>query len=129
MSASSTTYREQYHKRRRQARQQREAIRRQALTAVTQAIPSIAASFPSIRRVYLFGSVTRPGHFHSGSDVDVGVVGATAEAYFAFWRELEATLPEWLIDVRDVSDDMHFSHQIQQRGILLYERTDSSSPS
>ncbi|HEY71679.1 MAG TPA: nucleotidyltransferase domain-containing protein [Thermoflexia bacterium] len=42
----------------------------------------MAPSYPSLRRVYLFGSVIRPGAFLPSSDIDVAVEGLDAEAYF-----------------------------------------------
>ncbi len=111
----------------RQSRQlaERERWREEALTAVTTAIPSIAARHPSVAQAYLFGSIIRPGEFRLASDVDVAVVGTTPAAYFAFWRDLEAALPNWVIDLRDITEPSFFSERIQHTGLLLYERTDS----
>jgi len=125
----TVVYRQTYQRRLAQQHQAREKRRREALTAVTAALSPIAAAFPSIKRVYLFGSIIRPGQFHEQSDIDVGVVGATAVDYFGFWRELEYKLPDWLIDLRDVGDASHFANRAKQSGNQLYERTNPSASS
>ncbi|MCZ7670228.1 MAG: nucleotidyltransferase domain-containing protein [Chloroflexi bacterium] len=76
----------------------------------------MAASVSSVQQLYLFGSIICPGQFHQKSDVDIGVVGTTAEDYFELWRQLEAALPEWLIDLRELSSASFFADRVKERG-------------
>jgi len=109
--------------------EQREQRRQQVLETVLNVAPAIIARFPSIQRAYLFGSITRPGAFHAESDVDIGVEGASAVEYFAVWRALDEAFPEIFLDVRDVVPETYFGQQVQNRGILLYEREHPHSAS
>jgi predicted nucleotidyltransferase len=122
-------YRQTFQQRHVHQYQAREERRQEALMAIMPFLSTLAAATTSIQALYLFGSVTQPGQFHLHSDIDIGIVGATAEDYFIFWRELESALPEWLFDVRDVSDDAYFSQRVKETGLLLYERTDPSATS
>ena len=108
---------------------EREAKRVYALETVTAVLPTIISQFPAIQQLFLFGSVIHSGQFHAKSDIDIGVVGTTAEDYFALWRELEAKLPEWLIDLRDVSDDSLFADTVKKTGLLIYERANKTTKS
>jgi predicted nucleotidyltransferase len=82
-------YRESW--REREARRRAEAEARRA--AAERAIQAVTPRYPGIRRVYLFGSVLRPGAFRPDSDIDVGVEGDDGHGLFDFWRELEAAAP------------------------------------
>lgn len=128
-TTQTAVYRQNFENRLVQQHAQREARRQKAKTAVLSTIPSIAAKIPSVKRVYLFGSVMENGRFHKKSDIDIAVEGTTAEAYFEFWRQAEAALPHWLIDVRDITPTSLFATRVKQTGLLIYERTDSPAPS
>jgi uncharacterized protein len=117
-------YRRSLHARLERRQTEREAARQKALAAATAVIPQLAAMWPSIERVYLFGSILRPGAFHKWSDIDVAVAGITPEAYFGFWKALEEALPNWLIDLRDIDTPSLFSDRVKQNGVLLYVRAD-----
>ncbi|HEY84523.1 MAG TPA: nucleotidyltransferase domain-containing protein, partial [Chloroflexi bacterium] len=78
---------------------------------------------------YLFGSIIQPGNFHPESDVDIAIEGATAQAYFDLWRTLEEDLPEWAIDLRDISQPSPFADLIRQTGMLIYERENPTTSS
>jgi predicted nucleotidyltransferase len=91
-----------------------------------RASPTAPRSFLACR-IYLFGSVVRPGAFRLDSDVDAGVEGADAQDYFALWRDLEREAPEWTIDLREVSGNPPFAERVRATGIPLYERESSTS--
>jgi predicted nucleotidyltransferase len=103
-------------------RQENEKLRQQARQAVSQAITEVADRYPTVQRVYLFGSVIRPGAFQAGSDVDVGIEGATMARCFDIWRDLEQVVSEWSLDVRALDAQDPFSERIRQKGELIYER-------
>lgn len=126
---SIETYRRTLQNRLHKQLEQREQRRQQVLKSMLAEAPAIIARFPSIQRAYLFGSITKTGAFHADSDVDIGVEGVSAPEYFAVWRALEEAFPEIFIDVRDVIPDTYFGQQVQNRGILLYERRHSHSAS
>jgi len=94
-----------------------------ARKSILHAIASVLPDYPEVRRVYLFGSVTHAGTFHSDSDIDVAVEGTKAEQYFELWHELGNAATEWQIDLREINQPSHFTETVQQRGELVYERT------
>ncbi len=100
-SEEMRAYRQSFQARLERRRDAQEARRQRALESVHKEAPAILARWPCVHRAYLFGSVTRPGAFHKGSDVDIAVEGVTAEEYLAVWRALERALPDWAIDLRD----------------------------
>lgn len=122
-------YRRSFRQRLAQQHSTREEARRYALAAAQAIIPQIAAAIPSVQKVYLFGSIIQPGRFHQQSDIDVAVVGSTAADYFVFWRELETALPDWVIDLRDITDESPFASRVKRTGVLFYERTNPSTTS
>jgi len=104
-------------------------MRQRALQAISKKTPAIMSGWQSVRCAYLFGSVTRPGAFHEASDVDIAVEGMTAQEYFALWRALERALPDWAIDVRDITPASPFADLVRKTGVLIYERAGSSATS
>lgn len=122
------TYRRTFRQRMQRDREEREEQRRQALRVAWERAPAILAAYPSVRRAYLFGSVTRPGAFHSASDIDIALEGTTAAEYWAVWRDLERSLPDWTVDVREITASSPFANLIHETGILIYERASSSTP-
>ena len=107
-------------------KREREAIRQQAIQAVRLAVKSILPRFPQVQRVYLFGSVIRPGAFRSLSDVDIAVEGElSAEDYFALWRELDRAVPDWQIDLVELGRDVFFADRVREAGEVIYERPNS----
>jgi predicted nucleotidyltransferase len=114
------------------ARQQQKVVdaetrRRQARAAILHALRFVLPSHPELRRIFLFGSVTREGAFHAASDIDVAVEGTNAEQYFALWHELGNVAQEWTIDLREINQPSYFTSAVQQRGELIYERQDHGS--
>jgi predicted nucleotidyltransferase len=111
-------YEQQYAER----EHRRQAAWEAALAAVRQVVPD----YPAIERVYLFGSVLLPGAMHQNSDIDVAVdTRLSAEDYFAFWRDLERAAPGWQIDLRELEEEGHFAAGVRERGMVVYERTDT----
>jgi predicted nucleotidyltransferase len=96
--------------------------RQRALESIRQEAPAILSCWPSVHRAYLFGSITRPGAFHKKSDVDIAVEGVTAEEYLALWRALERALPDWAIDLRDITAASTFADLVRRTGVLIYAR-------
>ncbi|MBM4423470.1 MAG: nucleotidyltransferase domain-containing protein [Chloroflexi bacterium] len=91
------------------------------------AVARVAGGFPAVKRIYLFGSVTRPNAFRADSDVDVAVEGAGAADYFAIWRAIEEAAPGWTIDLRDIGDSLEFTRRVRATGKMIYERVDQTA--
>ena len=106
---------------------EREERRRAALEAVGKAVRAVLSFHPRQSRGYLFGSVVRPGAFGSASDVDVAIESASAEEYFAIWRELETAAPDWTVDLRVLADSSQFAEGVRSHGTIVYERLSSDS--
>jgi predicted nucleotidyltransferase len=120
------TYRHTFQMRLQQQLEDREQLRQNVLQIVLSRVPKVIADFPSIRRAYLFGSLTHVGAYNQESDVDIAVEGASAEEYFGIWRVLEEVLSDLTVDLRDLVPDSYFGRQVCQGGVLLYERGNSS---
>jgi len=103
--------------------QQREDRRLTARQAARQAIAAIIPLYRGVRRVYLFGSITRPGAFKAGSDIDLAVEGVDMALCFDIWRDMERLLPDWSLDVRSLNNDDLFAARIRQKGELIYEQS------
>lgn len=123
-------YRRNFQARMQRQREAREIRRRQALAAVRKGAPSLMAEWPAVHRAYLFGSITREGAFHAASDIDIAIEGEIdAETYFALWHALERALPDWAIDLRDISTHSRFADLVRQSGDLIYERENTIATS
>jgi predicted nucleotidyltransferase len=121
------TYRQSFQARLERKREAQEARRQRALESVRKEAPAILSRWPCVHRAYLFGSITRPGAFHKGSDVDIAVEGVTAEEYLAVWRALERALPDWAIDLRDITPASTFADLVRRTGVLIYAREHTSA--
>ncbi len=121
-------YRHTFRQQLQRDQESRERQRLQALQAMRDKAPAILTAYPSVRRAYLFGSVTRPGAFRPTSDIDIALEGTTAAEYFAVWRDLERALPGWVMDVREITGTSPFADLIRKTGMLIYERVSSSTP-
>lgn len=126
-SAAIKTYRHTARQRAQRRFQTQEKLRQQARRVVSEAICRVLPRYPTVQRAYLFGSVTRPGAFRPGSDIDVGIEGANMALCFDIWRDLEKNIPKWLLDVRPLNDDDLFAERIRQKGELVYVRPVQSS--
>lgn len=90
----------EYHARRAASRlAAREALRERKLRQAREAIRRLAPRNPAVHRVYLFGSLLRPGRFHAASDIDVALECDDLEAETPFARALERELAT-AIDLR-----------------------------
>ncbi len=95
--------------------QQREQQRQQVLQQVLAWLQAHGAAY-GIETAFVFGSVTQPGRFHEGSDVDVGVaaiapdrqIDAIADLSMALLRDVD------IVDLRRC----HFAHRIREQGVL-----------
>ncbi|MFN9173750.1 MAG: nucleotidyltransferase family protein [Synechocystis sp.] len=68
-----------------------------------------------ITKAYLFGSVTQPSRFRSGSDVDLALETVAPEVIFAIIAELSTAL-EREVDVIELSK-CHFAEKIRRSGM------------
>jgi predicted nucleotidyltransferase len=83
----------QYYQEREARRQAESEVERQRwLQRVREVASRLAGQNPAVRRVYLFGSLVKPGRFRPNSDIDVAVECDTLEAESIFWRALEREL-------------------------------------
>ncbi len=83
----------EYHARRdAERREARETLRESKLQQARESICRIAPLHPAVRRVYLFGSVLRPGRFRADSDIDIAIECDELEAETPFARALEREL-------------------------------------
>ena len=75
-------------------------------------------------RVYLIGSLGRPGRFRASSDIDLAVVGLPPAQYFTALGKLGEVAGRDidLIAVEEATPSM--AAHITGEGILLYERTE-----
>ncbi len=115
-------YRRTFHRRAQVDFQAREKVRCWARQVVVEAISRVVPLYPSVRRVYLFGSITRSGAFRSDSDIDLGIEGADMGTCFQLWRDMEQTVTEWMLDVRSLDDDDPFTGRVRLKGEIVYER-------
>ncbi|MBA3028881.1 MAG: nucleotidyltransferase domain-containing protein [Desulfobacteraceae bacterium] len=65
--------------------------------------------------LYIFGSITRPGHFDQYSDIDIGVQGLDKYLHYRFLADLSGKLERDVDVVR--LEDCCFSEAIKSRGI------------
>ncbi len=90
--------------------------------AAVEAVAALMAHYPGVTAAYLFGSILRPGAFHSHSDIDIAVEGLAPEAYSSLWRDLEVALPHWFIDLRELPAAGSFTKLVKLTGQKIYER-------
>lgn len=121
------SYRRAFYQRVQAQFQANEQRRQQARQAVGEAIKTVIPHYPAVRRVYLFGSVTRAGAFGPDSDVDIGLEGANMALCFDIWRDLERAVPEWRLDVRSLDPEDLFAERVRQKGEPVYEQPTSDS--
>ncbi|MCC9077498.1 nucleotidyltransferase domain-containing protein [Litorilinea aerophila] len=91
------------------------------LEQVRRAVAEIAPDHPEVQRVWLYGSICRPGCFGPHSDIDLAVECQSLEAESRFWRALEQRLGRDC-DVRPLVEPIR--SEVQRYGALIYERTD-----
>jgi len=106
-----------------QERQAAEERRQAALAALAAGAPAVFARFSQVRRAYLFGSALDAGAFLAASDLDIAVDAVLdAEGFFTLWRDLEAAVPGWEIDLIELDRrDVYFADRVRETGELIYE--------
>jgi len=114
-------YRQSFQTRLKRDFEKRELRRQKAYQAIQSRLPQLVAKYQAIEAVYLFGSILRPGSFRPDSDIDIGIVGGTAEDYSTLWHELTEAFPEWTIDLRDLPANTRFTQRVIERGEKIYE--------
>lgn len=119
-------YRQSFQQRAQKRLAAHEERREQARQAARNAITIVMPRYPMVQRVYLFGSVVRPGAFRSSSDIDVGIEGADMALCFDIWRDLERTAAGWQFDVRLLESEDPFSERVRQKGEVVYEHATES---
>lgn len=100
----------------------REALRAEALQAVMAKAPQIIARYKRVTLAYLFGSILRAGAFRPDSDIDIGVADLPVSDYTPLRTDLEAALPAWEIDLRELPPNTTFTTLVKQGGRLIYDR-------
>ncbi|MGJ3251838.1 MAG: nucleotidyltransferase family protein [Elainellaceae cyanobacterium] len=69
-----------------------------------------------ITHAFIFGSVSRPGHVHENSDVDVAVESIAGDRYFMAISLLSSWL-EHDVDLIELNQ-CPFQHRIRETGIV-----------
>jgi predicted nucleotidyltransferase len=126
-SEALASYRQAFRKRTRERFLVREKHRQQAREVIVATVRIIMPQYPPVRRVYLFGSITKPGAFGPSSDIDIGIEGVGMGLCFDIWRDLEQVASDWQLDIRSLDPEDVFSKRVHQKGELIYEQpvTDS----
>lgn len=110
----------EYHARRdARRRQEREKRRQEHYRRVTAAIQDLAPRYPAVRAVYLFGSLTQPGRYRPGSDIDVAVDCDDVAVESRLWRDLEQSL-KMNVDLRPCKGAVAWA--VENYGECVYER-------
>lgn len=91
-----------------------ERERQAALASVLRLLEELGPRY-GIRRAYIFGSITRPGHFTEASDVDIAVEPMGPEHFFAAMSAFALALGRE-VDLVEL-DKCHFAYRIRERGI------------
>ena len=118
IEAARRGLRERTRRRRERIRQRWERARRDAAAIIEMLIRDYNPV-----RIYQWGSVLDPRRFSEISDIDIAVEGvASAEQFFAIYRDAEALtdLPLDLVEL-DKIDPLH-AETIRQKGKLVHER-------
>lgn len=123
-----SAYRQTLIQRQAEREHQLDPLRLATLAQVKKVVSKISAPIKSVEQIYVFGSLTIPGAFSLESDIDLAVVGATAEGYWQLWEALSAALPEFTVDLRRLPEEKTpFSTHIRRTGSLIYARTSPST--
>ncbi len=98
-----------------QQRRDRQEHERQAVVLRVQQWLSTYGVEYGITHAFIFGSASRPGHFHEDSDVDIAVESIASDRYFM----AISFLSSWLERDVDLINLNHcpFQHRIRETGI------------
>jgi len=104
----------------RQKRRDNEQKRRETIQHIMRLLPRLANKY-GFDRVFLFGSVAKPGRFHERSDIDIAVFGLTDEKYFSFMGELSAQVRR---DVDVIQMEKHdLAKRLSRVDRIVWKRT------
>jgi uncharacterized protein len=95
----------------------RERHRLTTLARVEEQVRQCLAHRPLVR-VFLFGSLLRPGCFALASDIDIAIEGLPPSEYFALFAELEDRLQTERLDLIEL-ERCSFAQFIRQTGKQL----------
>ena len=117
------TYIQAWRERFRREAEERAAAEAEARSRARVSAARLVERFGA-ERVYLIGSLCRPGGFHLHSDIDLAVVGLAPEQYFRALSEVceLAGREVDLIVFEEATPDM--ATHILEKGMLLYERAE-----
>jgi hypothetical protein len=104
-----------------QQRDRNERERLRLLQKVQQWLDQYGSEY-GIQKAFIFGSATRPGHFHNDSDVDIAVEQIDGDRYFSAISYLSTHL-ERHVDLIELNK-CHFEHRIRETGIVWTAPTD-----
>lgn len=85
-----------------------ECLRLDTIKRVEEALEKASLGIP-FQEAYLFGSVTKPGHFREDSDIDIGFYGLKDEDFFRMMSFLSEELR------RDVEVVQLEGHRLEDR--------------
>ena len=89
-------------------------LARQARLALPAAIAILKKH--GVKRVILFGSLSREGRFHRGSDIDLAVEGIPVKKFFRAAAELMMAL-DWPVDLKPLEEvDDFFRKKFSRKG-------------
>lgn len=123
-------YRKTFYQREQTRHQANVERQQQTKQIVIQALNQVMQNYPMVKRVYLFGSMTRPENFRADSDIDLGVEDGTSvnmATCFNIWRDMERAVPGRAFDVRLLEKDDLFSVRVREKGDLIYERATTNA--
>ncbi|MHB8204211.1 MAG: nucleotidyltransferase family protein [Desulfomonilaceae bacterium] len=93
--------------------EEREKLRQTVLVRLDEALKVLSEKY-QWHEAFIFGSVTREGAFHDGSDVDVGIEGLNPLDHYAFVADISSLL-ERDIDVV-LLEECGFAEKIKKKG-------------
>lgn len=109
-----------WKKRIKQQEEENARLRRRARRDARKMARVLGEEF-GVQRVYLFGSVLRPGYFCAASDIDLAVEGLAPDLVYRAERRLEeiTRFPFDLVELEEAMPEL--AEQVRQEGEVLYE--------
>ena len=106
-----------HHERAAERYRRREAERQQWFRRACDVVVVLAPQYPAVRRVFLFGSLVKPGRFRPDSDIDVAVLCDDVAVESAFWQAVEQALGR-TVDLRPLTGVL--AEVVTQEGVRVY---------
>ncbi|MGC8602617.1 MAG: nucleotidyltransferase family protein [Desulfomonilaceae bacterium] len=94
--------------------EEREKLRQTVLVQLDEALKVLSEKY-SWTEIFIFGSITRKGAFHDGSDVDIGIEGLDPLDHYAFVADISSFL-ERDVDVV-ILEECGFADRIKEKGL------------